>query len=407
MDRARSSGRTRKCWGTPRAACCGRARGLSGLLLHRGGGVWVLTETALHHWQEGIKRTLAAPERRVFRWMHEDTRGRLYAYAEGELERRFYRWQDGEWRIVPIKDNRGRFYDDYWLCATSDAVGHLWIGGRSGLILSDGEGWYLSREVRRSARQPDRGADTPYGMICCLAFAPNGDLWAGTPGRRICRLRDGRWSYFWGKRWLPDNRVYAIAVDPRTAHGSPLKAVSPASRSVPMTLRQKAEHYEKLIALRHNRNGFRGSAAYGKTPASPTSGKSRRAITTGCGLRSIAPRSASSTPRQKTRARQRARQSMQALLHWRRSRAFLLSARSIIHKSETRYIQSLGEWHESPVDPNYIWKGDTSASDELDGHYFIWAIYYDLVADEAEKEAIQGRGAPRDRPPDAKQLAPD
>ena len=34
------------------------------------------------------------------------------------------------------------------------------------------------------------------------------------------------------------------------------------------------------------------------------------------------------------------------------------------------------------------WKGDTS-SDEIVGHYFVYPIYYDLVADEAEKPALR------------------
>ncbi|MCL6533264.1 MAG: hypothetical protein K6U12_08335 [Armatimonadetes bacterium] len=367
-----------------------QGEGVIGIASARDGGVWVLTETALHHWQEGIKRTLVAPERRVFRWMHEDTRGRLYAYAEGELERRFYRWQDGEWRIVPIKDNRGRFYDDYWLCATSDAVGHLWIGGRSGLILNDGEGWYLSREVYGEApTNPIAELIPPYGMIRCLAFAPNGDLWAGTP-EGACRLRDGRWSYFWGKRWLPDNRIHAIAVDSQNRAWIATEGGVACIESVPMTLRQKAEHYEKLIALRHNRNGFVFSCVW-EDPSKPDEWKIEASDNDGlwtalyCAAQCFQ-YAATKDPS----ARQRARQSMQALLKLEALTGIPgFPARSIIHKSETRYIQSRGEWHESPVDPNYIWKGDTS-SDELDGHYFIWAIYYDLVADEAEKEAIRG-----------------
>jgi hypothetical protein len=79
--------------------------------------------------RQGRRTHARAPPTASLRWFHEDTRGRLYAYAEGELERRFYRWQGGEWQLVPIKDNRGRYYDDFWLCAISDPIGHLWIGG--------------------------------------------------------------------------------------------------------------------------------------------------------------------------------------------------------------------------------------------------------------------------------------
>ena len=44
-------------------------------------------------------------------------------------------------------------------------------------------------------------------------------------------------------------------------------------------------------------------------------------------------------------------------------------------------------WFRSKVDPTLWCKGDTS-SDELDGHYFAWYLYHDLVADDAEKKEI-------------------
>ena len=61
-----------------------------------------------------------------------------------------------------------------------------------------------------------------------------------------------------------------------------------------------------------------------------------------------------------------------------------------------------GEWHRS-ADDRWWWKGDTS-SDEVDGHYFAYSIYYDVAADEAEKKEIREyvsadhRPHPRQRP---------
>jgi hypothetical protein len=46
-----------------------------------------------------------------------------------------------------------------------------------------------------------------------------------------------------------------------------------------------------------------------------------------------------------------------------------------------------GEWHDTP-DGLWRWKGDTS-SDEIVGHYFVYPLYYDLVADEDEKPALR------------------
>jgi hypothetical protein len=47
-----------------------------------------------------------------------------------------------------------------------------------------------------------------------------------------------------------------------------------------------------------------------------------------------------------------------------------------------------GEWHDTP-DKLWRWKGDTS-SDEIVGHYFVYPIYFDLVADESEKPLLRG-----------------
>ena len=46
-----------------------------------------------------------------------------------------------------------------------------------------------------------------------------------------------------------------------------------------------------------------------------------------------------------------------------------------------------GEWHDTP-DKAWRWKGDTS-SDEIVGHYFVYPIYHDLVADDTEKPALR------------------
>lgn len=367
-------------------------------------GLWLLTSQALLRFENGaIRERHNAPPNRQFRWFHQDTRGRVFAFAEGELERGLYRLPhfesgggaDPRWEKVGIRDNRGRYYDDYWLCAISDSIGHLWIGARSGLILGDGAGWWLSREAAVASDKgmlsmpPQTELVPPYAPIHCLAFAPNGDLWAGTP-EGACRLRNGKWSYFWGKRWLPGNRVYAIAVDSQNRAWIATDKGVACIESVKMTLREKAEHYEKLIALRHNRNGFvtncdwddPNDADSWKIEASDNDGLWTALYCAAQVFQYAATRDSA--------ARERARRSMRALLDLERLTGIPgFPARSIIHKSETRYHQSTGEWHESPVDPNYIWKGDTS-SDELDGHYFIWAVYYDLCADEQEKQQIRG-----------------
>ncbi|HEU4752090.1 MAG TPA: transcriptional regulator, partial [Armatimonadota bacterium] len=64
-------------------------------------------------------------------------------------------------------------------------------------------------------------------------------------------------------------------------------------------------------------------------------------------------------------------------------------ARAISSTTEPGYEnRSKGEWHESTVEPGWMWKGDTS-SDELVGHFFAYYVYHELVANQQEKEQVR------------------
>jgi hypothetical protein len=86
-------------------------------------------------------------------------------------------------------------------------------------------------------------------------------------------------------------------------------------------------------------------------------------------------------------AREHARRGMQAILRLESITGIPgFPARSFIKVGED--VQpSDGEWHDTP-DKAWRWKGDTS-SDEIVGHYFVYPIYYDLVADDSEKAELR------------------
>jgi hypothetical protein len=87
-------------------------------------------------------------------------------------------------------------------------------------------------------------------------------------------------------------------------------------------------------------------------------------------------------------ARTNARQGMTALLRLESITGIPgFPARSFIRVGTDVQPQD-GEWHDTP-DKQWRWKGDTS-SDEIVGHYFVYPIYYDLVADESERPALRG-----------------
>ena len=88
-----------------------------------------------------------------------------------------------------------------------------------------------------------------------------------------------------------------------------------------------------------------------------------------------------------TEARDFARQAVQALMRLESITGIPgFPARSFIEAGKEEKPKD-GEWHDTH-DGKWKWKGDTS-SDEIVGHYFGYAIYYDLVADEAERARIR------------------
>ena len=156
-----------------------------------------------------------------------------------------------------------------------------------------------------------------------------------------------------------------------------------------MTLEEKAQEFERQVQARHNRYGFVTISSL-KDPEDPSKGAVHYASAND-GLWTAYYCAAECYRYAVTgeeSARRLARKSLRALMMLEEKTPIAgLPARAIVRKGEQGVEKSRGEWHDSP-DGKWEWKGDTS-SDEIDGHYFAYAIYYDLVADAREKERIR------------------
>jgi len=222
----------------------------------------------------------------------------------------------------------------------------------------------------------------------CVAQAADGALWFGT-SRGAVRWDAGRIEYYCGKRWLPADDVYSIECAP--AGEVYVYTSKGISRIVfrEVTHRDKTEYYEAAIDARHRRFGY---VAGCHLPDPEDLETFEHHISDNDGLWTamyIAAEAFRYAATGDPQAAARARESMNALL-------FLESvtgmpgfpARAVTHRSEAEFgNHSGGEWHRTP-DGEWEWKGDTS-SDEMDGHYFAWGVYYDLVADPSERERIR------------------
>jgi hypothetical protein len=302
-------------------------------------------------------------------------------------------------RYVPLdlphlyKSLQPQVYGDTELVAVaSDGRGHLWAATTYGLLVTDGRSWW----------QPiDHREGMPYITMTCLHLAANGDIWGGTT-EGAWRLRAGTFRYFYGKRWLPGNRIDQIWSDVQGRTWLRTEGGTACIEERPLTLAAKAARFEE-ITERHNRRGYVTGSGL-KVPGAPEKGlvldaSDNDGLWTALYIGAESFRYAATG---EPAAKALAKKSMDALLDLERLTGISgFPARAVVTDEELKAgvtgfdanetVRIDGEtdklWFRSPVVKNVWCKGDTS-SDELDGHYFAWYLYHDLVADAAEKQRV-------------------
>ncbi len=293
-------------------------------------------------------------------------------------------------------------------CVVQDGLQRFWFATQQGVGRFDGARWkfFTARE------------GLPYDQFTCAAAGPDGSVWFGTD-RGVVRFDGQGWAYRQGKRWLPSDEVRAIAVD---GTGGAWIATSAGLSHIhfqPLTLAEKAEFYEDEIDKYNRRTEF-GYVIQAQAARPGDKSDTRRSDSDNDGLWTSMYGAGQCFAYAATRdpaAQQRAKQAFEAL------RFLSLAPRDGSHPAPSGFIaRTILET--SQPDPNqrpehtlegqqrtkqtgdalwriyeprwpttgdgrYYWKSDTS-SDELDGHYFFYALYYDLVADtEEEKERVR------------------
>jgi len=246
-----------------------------------------------------------------------------------------------------------------------------------------------------AAGKPWNGSEPgPVPGLREFAREKSGAIWFGSTNGAArfdakAEHRWDRWQYFWGKRWLADNDVRNIVVEERDG----VRKVWVRTRTRvaliewrPMTLEQKAALFEARIASRHVRHGMvsdSGLRVAGDLATSFTHDSDNDGLWTAMYLGAECYRYAVTRD---PLARANARRSVQLLMRLEEITGIPgFPARSFVSTNEP--MPQSGEWHPTP-DGQWLWKGDTS-SDEIVGHYFGYALYFDLVADDADKAAIR------------------
>ncbi len=291
-------------------------------------------------------------------------------------------------------------------CVVQDGKGRYWFATEQGIgSYADGSWRFFT------------AADgLPYNDFTCAAAAEDGTIWLGT-SRGVVHFDGQSWAYRQGLRWLPDDAVRAIAVDRDGGAWIATSAGLSHIHFVPMTLQEKAEYYEKEIDEFNRRTEF-GYVIEAHVNKPGDKSVSHRSDSDNDGLWTAMYGAGECYAYAATKdpaARQRAKNAFEAMRYLSLAprggshpapKGFI--ARTIVPIDEPDPNQRPGytlkgqeesrqrgdklwriyepRWPTS-ADGKYYWKSDTS-SDELDGHYYFYALYYDLVADSDEEREL-------------------
>jgi len=314
----------------------------------------------------------------------------------------FIREAAGQWEGVYPRDG-GRSWAPYDVRGVAfDSKGRWWFASPQGAgRLEKGE-WALYTGYE----------GLPYDDFTTMAGGENGVVWFGTEIGAI-RYDGENWEYRQGPRWLPDDVVRAIAVSEEgDAWFATARGVGLIERKA-ITLAEKATFFEDEIDKYHRRTPY----GYVDTVGLPNPGDKSEwtqhdsdndGLWTGMyGAGDCFAYAATKDPK----AKERAKAAFEALKFLGdvtqggthpAPRGFV--ARSILPTSgrnpnegrlaadRKRKAENDALWKVTdprwPVseDGQWYWKTDTS-SDELDGHFFFYGLYYDLVAETEQEKA--------------------
>ncbi len=250
----------------------------------------------------------------------------------------------------------------------TDGGSALVIGTRDGYMKLDADSFGITLALQKKL---------PCTDIRCIKQIGD-SLWFGTSSGAFHLNDDGRIDYYASKRWLVDDMVIDISKGP----GDSVLILSQTGLSIihfePMTLQQKAEHFDKLTRERHIRHGLNSGLAMSK-PGDLSTGtltdNDNDGLWTAMYLAGELFRYSVTGSQE---ALQNCYESFEAMER--------LSTVNPIEGFPSRSFERTGyqvsdksRWQPAE-DPNWTWKATTS-SDEIVGHFFAYTIFVEVVPD--------------------------
>lgn len=317
-----------------------------------------------------------------------------------------FRHDGHQWEAVRAQDPAGRDWGAAKITGvTFDSKGDLWFGCGAGAGRRDSAGKWKFYEGKDGL---------PWAEFTYLAAGRDGVVWFGTT-RGAVKFDGREWHYRQGRRWLPNDRILQMAVDNQGNAWFGTEAGVGSIRHVPMTLAEKAAFYESEIERYVKRTPFGYVAeAYLEKPADKSSAHPYDSDNDGLWTAMYgAGECFAYAATRDQKALERARKAFEALrflqkvtqggdpappkgyvartirpIDWPDPNIGRLEADRRDQAGDALWKAYEPRWPRS-ADGKWFWKSDTS-SDELDGHYFFYPLYYELCADsDTERERVR------------------
>ena len=219
--------------------------------------------------------------------------------------------------------------------------------------------------------------------ITCLIQIGN-KLWAGTSHGAFSIDRQENINYYASRRWLVDDQV----LDINSGRDHDVLILSKKGLSVirfePMTLEDKAMHFEKQVRARHLRHGFNSSQFRMKTPEDLSTGSVVDSDNDGLWTSMYL---VSQLFRYKVTGSQDAYQNVIESFEAMERLNDINPIKGFLSRSFERRSYALHDhdaWRKAEH-PEWDWKGTTS-SDESIGHYFAFCLIAEIIPDPMIKE---------------------
>ncbi|MBI4569645.1 MAG: hypothetical protein HY719_14725 [Planctomycetes bacterium] len=268
------------------------------------------------------------------------------------------------------------------------------IGTADGLRCFDGEK-RLFIGGKDYAPPAEEWREMPWRETTCVAYGPDAVFIGSTRGLMRVRFGQGRgirWDYYAGRRWLPDDLVTALLVEPDHTVWVGTKAGVARIAWPEMTLADKARAWESATRARHVRDGLINRCVFetpGVTAKSAKMWEDNDGLWTSLYVAAEALRYGATKELEAKRFADESFAALERLVAITSHPGF--PARSFMRAGE--FTVEEDRWPFTP-DRQWRWRNDTS-SDELCGHFFAVACWHDHCAltDEEKARARRHAGA--------------